>query len=168
MNIIKLNVGESRLDPCTILSLRKRLANQFRERAKRVGDLQACPTQDIKSDSSLLHFIFCSTDCTLHCCNQQHRDTTQSHRISSHSFSKDYSNNLESPVVVVASTMPTARRTRAMGLSPGGPKALDMNAPTRRSRRVKSPAGKYSPPCLAVSRHVLTFASYNRCSGTTG
>jgi hypothetical protein len=44
--------------------------------------------------------------------------------------------------------MPSARRTRAMGHSPGGPKALDLNAPTRQTRKAKTPAGKsYLPYC---------------------
>ena len=47
-------------------------------------------------------------------------------------------------LVVVA--MPSARRTRAMGHSPGGPKALDINAPTRQPRKAKAPAGKPSSP----------------------
>jgi hypothetical protein len=47
--------------------------------------------------------------------------------------------------------MPSARRTRAMGHSPGGPKALDINAPTRQPRKAKVPAGKSSPPYCTLS-----------------
>jgi hypothetical protein len=112
---------------------------------KRVVCSAAQPANINLVDSTLRDLSTTSTNhCTL-CCNQQHDATTSSHQCLAVTAKLLIDNriHLESLVVVA---MPSARRTRAMGYSPGGPKALDINAPTRHPRKAKAPAGMSSLP----------------------
>jgi hypothetical protein len=65
--------------------------------------------------------------------------------------------------------MPEKRRTRATGFSPGGPQELDINAPTRRSRKTKTQASasKYSPSYYSITEEYSPFEAPKDTPATT-
>lgn len=61
----------------------------------------------------------------------------------------------------------TGRRTRAMGLSPGGAKSLDLSAPTRKQRKPRNTTGKQLPPPSSVQEiSSLQLAAINDAPAT--